>query len=141
MTKHCFRLLLLSLVVLTATVLPAAAAGRIYEELAGKYLVRGWDPGHKPEGKPDYEGWAVLEVWGDVLHYRGYMDEMTYAGAGIYDARGETLSLSFTNGDGSERGITVLRHAEGVLAGKWTTDNGGEGRTGTEIWTKWGQEQ
>lgn len=105
-------------------------------DLSGKYLISGWDPGKEPVGEPDYQGYATLVRWGEVWQYRGYMDDMTYAGAGIYDAEGNTLSLSFTNVDGSERGVTVLRVQGDRLGGWWTMDNGGDGELGAELWTR-----
>ncbi len=103
---------------------------------AGKYLVVGWDPGNSTEGPPDYQGNAVLSRWGDIWRYRGIMDEMIYAGAGIYEPESKALSLSFTNGDGTERGVTLLHLVNGQLYGSWAMDNGGDGKLGTEIWTR-----
>lgn len=105
-------------------------------DLAGKYEISGWNQGSDPTGEPDYKGWATLARWGDVWQYRGYMDGMTYAGAAIYDAEANSLSMSFTNVDGSERGVTLLKIEEGRLTGIWTMDNGGDGKLGAEIWRK-----
>lgn len=105
-------------------------------DLVGEYLIKGWNPGNEAVGAPDYEGEATLRPWGDVLSYRGFMDSMTYAGAGIFDEAAGTLSLSFTNVDGTERGVTVLKVNHDVLQGRWVMDNGGDGQTGSEIWSR-----
>lgn len=105
-------------------------------ELAGDYLVMGWDPGSDVTALPDYSGKATLRIWGDVLSYRGFMDGMTYAGAALYDEEAGTVSLSFTNVEGSERGVTLLKRTGSTLKGEWVMDNGGAGKTGMEIWTK-----
>ena len=121
---------------LSLTVCGPARAGDV-AALEGKYEIKGWDPGNSPVGEPDYEGSAILARWGDTLRYHGFMDEMTYAGAAIYDSECHTLSLSFTNGDGSERGVTHLRvRGDGSFEGAWAMDNGGDGKLGHEIWTR-----
>lgn len=125
---------LLAVAAVVAAYGPAAAEEPFKFE--GEYFIRGWDPGHDPTGRADYEGSAVLTPWGQTLRYHGFMDNMTYAGAAIYDDQTRSLSLSFTNGDGSERGVTRLRVSGDHLEGWWALDNGGRGELGYEIWTR-----
>lgn len=127
--------------VLVAAILMLAVSGPVRAgdilDFEGKYEIKGWDPGNPPTGKPDYEGNAILSRWGETLRYHGIMDEMTYAGAVIYDADCNTLSLSFTNGDGSERGVSHLKiRSDGSFEGGWVMDNGGNGELGYEIWIR-----
>ena len=127
------------LICLLMAVVLALAVQAVAQEsfvLEGKYQIKGWDPGNDPTGRPDYEGSAVLTRWGGTFRYHGFMDNMTYAGAAIFDPRCGTLSLSFTNGDGTERGVTHLRIMGDYLEGHWAMDNGGQGELGYEIWTK-----
>jgi len=105
-------------------------------DLTGVYSIFGWDPGKTPEGVPDYWGEATLRSVGDTWQYRAGIDGMTYAGAGIYEKEYETLSLSFSNGDGSERGVAVLHRKGRKLTGQWVMDTGSHGKVGIEIWTK-----
>lgn len=105
-------------------------------DLGGVYNISGWDPGSNPDNPPDYWGEATLKRVGNAWQYRGGMDGMTYAGAGLYDMECKALSLSFTNGDGSERGVTLLHRMGNRLVGQWVMDNGQHGKIGTEIWTK-----
>ena len=126
--------------VLFVAILAFAFSGHVFAENAegieGRYYINGWDPGNAPVGTPDYQGSALLSRWGKTWRYHGVMDDMTYAGAAIYDPESGTLSLSFTNGDGSERGVAHLRIVGKVLKGEWVMDNGGTGELGYEIWTK-----
>lgn len=119
-----------------AFALPGLVAAQGGFDIEGNYRIKGWDPGNAPIGTPDYEGSALLTKWGETWRYHGVMDDMTYAGAAIYDPQCGSLSLSFTNGDGSERGVAHLRLEGDVLEGKWVMDNGGTGKPGYEIWTK-----
>lgn len=135
MTFH-LRCLVLSMVVLSLCAAPSAVRADDGKALVGEYIILGWSPGMDVNGPPDYEGEASLRPWGDVLSYRGFMDGMTFAGAGIYDEDAKTLSLSFTNVEGSERGVTLLRVGDGILQGVWVMDNGGDGRVGRETWTR-----
>lgn len=125
---------------LSVAILVFALPGYVLAEdadgIEGKYDIKGWDPGNAPVGTPDYQGSALLSQWGKTWRYHGVMDDMTYAGAAIYDPDFGTLSLSFTNGDGSERGVTHLRNDGDILKGEWAMDNGGKGELGYEIWTK-----
>ncbi|QJB56379.1 hypothetical protein [Pseudodesulfovibrio sp. zrk46] len=125
------------LFVLVATSPVANAQSDDTPDIAGEYLILGWDPGSDGSGPPDYQGKAVLRKWGDAWHYRGFMDDQTYAGAGLYDPKGSTLSLSFTNVSGVERGVTVLRlEADGKLSGRWVMDNRDKALIGLEVWTR-----
>lgn len=128
------RPLLLCFVLALLAVAPNAFADQT--GLVGKYQIEGWDPGNNTAPEPNYHGKAELRVWGEALSYRGTFDGMTYAGAGIYDAETRTLSLSFTNVEGTERGVTLLKLVGDQLEGKWVLDNGRNGETGKEIWTR-----
>lgn len=134
--KHRCLTALLVVAATFALTLPAAAEGPVLADLEGRYHIAGWDPGNEPTGVPDYEGSALLSRWGKTLRYHGVMDDMTYAGAAILNKECGTLSLSFVNGDGSERGVTMLRVVGENLEGIWAMDNGGEGLLGYEIWTR-----
>lgn len=133
------RLLTLSLLItaLITLTFPAVVGAGDPLDLEGKYTIQGWSPGTKTTGEPEYQGTAILSRWGDTFRYHGFMDDMTYAGAAIHDAERGTLSLSFINGDGSERGVSYFQVKEdGKLEGVWAMDNGGNGKLGFEIWTK-----
>ncbi len=134
MKTRAFSFLVLLTVISILTASAVSYAGN--NELTGKYMVQGWDPGHTDAPSPDYAGEATLKSWGEVMSYRGFMDGMTYAGAALYDPQTKTISLSFTNVDGTERGVTLLKHTGKSFEGKWVLDNGGSGKTGKEIWTK-----
>lgn len=124
---------LLGLLTLVVTI---TAFAHDHSGLTGEYEVRGWGPGKDQSGPPDYRGHATLIRRGDGWRYRGFMDDQIYAGAGLYDPDGRTLSLSFVNGDGVERGVTVLKVDGDVLKGRWVMDVGGDGTAGFEVWVK-----
>lgn len=132
MARHL--LLLTVLVIVLSAAVPAMAEH--HDFFAGEYVVEGWDPGNEPVGTPDYVGRATVSHWGESWRYRSFMDNQTYAGAGIYDEETGVMSFSFANGDGAERGVTVLHNEDGTLKGRWVMDTGGTGDVGHEIWTK-----
>lgn len=134
MARRIAALIVLATLAIPLTILPATAEDQ--PALAGDYVVKGWNPGNAPVGSPDYVGRATIIRWGDVWRYRSFMDNQTYAGAGLYDEKGRTMSFSFANGDGAERGVTVLRHDKDKLEGVWVMDTGDKGIVGHETWIK-----
>lgn len=134
MVNHLLTMSLLAIVLVL--ICPATVMADERVDLEGEYTIYGWDPGNTPEGDPDYTGKATLTPWGDTWRYHGFMDDMTYAGAGIYDPEFQTLCVSFINGDGSERGVSFFRFVGGQLKGVWAMDNGGDGKLGAEVWIR-----
>ena len=115
---------------------PSASYATAPKSLEGEYMVRGWKPGNRSTDIPDYKGWVELTPWGEAWKYRGFMDRHSYHGVGLYDHETGTLSLSFTDEDNKESGVTVLKLIDGELKGSWVFIGLGKGKIGTEIWTK-----
>jgi len=130
------KLTLITACLLLVTVMAANSLAAGPKDLAGEYVVAGWEPGSNISGTPDYKGWVTLQAWGEAWKYLGLMDGQNYTGVGIYDDLTGTLSLSFVNEDNSESGVTVLKHTIGQLKGRWVYVGYADGKTGTEIWTR-----
>jgi hypothetical protein len=123
-------------IALFSLILSSSALAAGAPDIAGEYVVSGWDPGHSRADVPDYKGWVELTAWGQAWKYRGFMDGMSYVGVGILDAGTGTLSLSFRSEDGAETGVTMLKMTGDGFDGQWVFAGSGDGVPGCEIWAR-----
>ncbi|MGE4552080.1 MAG: hypothetical protein AB7D57_03150 [Desulfovibrionaceae bacterium] len=129
--RHCLACLLFGLL-LAALAGPAQAF-----DPAGRWFVRGWDPGEDRASPAGYAGEAVVTARGDGYEYQILLPDQSleYSGAALYDAGAGVLALQYQSADGAESGVTLLHVRDDRLEGPFLP-YGEDGRTGWEIWER-----
>ena len=124
---------LLWVAVLSIILLALPALGQDY---AGKYEIKGWDPGSDFSGRPDYEGEGSIEPCGEVWTFTAEFGGQLYFGKGVARDDGPGLALVFVSHDSEETGVTLLTRVNGGLEATWTYLVPVTEAAGREVWMR-----